>query len=109
MRVSIIIPTLNEAACLADTLHSLREQRPHEILVVDGGSTDETCALAASADRLLHSPCGRAVQMNHGAAHATGDALLFVHGDCKLEAGALAAAVRCLRKPRVAAGCFQMR
>jgi rSAM/selenodomain-associated transferase 2 len=109
MRVSIIIPTLNEAACLGDTLRSLREQRPHEILVVDGGSTDATCDVAAGADRLLHGPRGRAVQMNHGAAHATGDMLLFLHGDCTLEAGALTAAVRCLRKRRVAAGCFQMR
>lgn len=109
MRVSIIIPTLNEAACLADTLRSFREQRPHEILVVDGGSTDDTCAVAADADRLLHGPRGRAAQMNHGAAHATGDALLFLHGDCTLEAGALAEVVRCLRTPQVAAGCFRMR
>jgi len=109
VRVSIIIPTLNEAACLAETLRSLRQQQPHEILVVDGGSTDGTCDLAAAADRLLHGPRGRAAQMNHGAAHASGDVLLFLHGDCTLEAGALTEALRCLRKPSVAAGCFQMR
>jgi rSAM/selenodomain-associated transferase 2 len=46
--------------------------------------------------------------MNHGAAHATGDALLFLHADCSLEEGALAAAERCLARRGVAAGCFRM-
>src|SRR5260370_9475605 len=58
MRVSIIIPTLNEAAGLGNTLRSLREQRPHEIIVVDGGSTDAPGHLASGADRLLHGPPG---------------------------------------------------
>jgi rSAM/selenodomain-associated transferase 2 len=109
VRVSIIIPTLNEAACLADTLRSLRDQQPHEILVVDGGSTDGTCAHATAADCLLHTSRGRATQLNHGAVHATGDVLLFLHADCTLETGALTEAVRCLRRRNVAAGCFQMR
>jgi rSAM/selenodomain-associated transferase 2 len=109
VRVSVIIPTLNEADCLADTLRSARQERPHEIIVVDGGSGDGTCERAAEADRVLHGPRGRAAQMNHGAAHATGDALLFLHADCTLELGALAAAVRCLRRRGVAAGCFRMR
>jgi rSAM/selenodomain-associated transferase 2 len=109
VRVSVIIPTLNEATGLADTLRSLRQERPHEIIVVDGGSRDATCERASEADVVLSGPRGRAAQMNHGAAHATGDALLFLHADCTLEAGALAAAVRCLRRPGVAAGCFRMR
>jgi rSAM/selenodomain-associated transferase 2 len=102
------MPTLNEARCLADTLLLLRQHQPHEILVVDGGSSDDTCRLAGAADRLLHGPRGRAAQMNLGAAHATGDVLLFLHADCSLEAGALAEAERCLRGRRVAAGCFRM-
>jgi len=108
MSVSVIIPTLNEASCLAETLASLRRQLPHQIIVVDGGSQDSTCQLAQSADLLLHSPPGRARQMNFGAAHATGDVLVFLHADCQLESGALEAAEKCLRKPEVVAGCFHM-
>ena len=108
MSVSIILPTLNEESCLGETLRLLRIQRPHEILVADGGSTDATCAIAVVADRLLQGVRGRAAQMNLGAAHATGDVLLFLHADCRLEPGALQAAERCLRRGG-AAGCFQMR
>src|SRR5262245_23100484 len=114
MSVSVIIPTLNEAGCLAGTLSSLREQRPREIIVVDGGSQDTTCQIARAMAmalhghacppgavgmapiRLLHSPPGRARQMNLGAGHATGDILLFLHADCQLESGALEAAENCL-------------
>jgi rSAM/selenodomain-associated transferase 2 len=109
MPISVIIPTLNEAACLASTIDKIRAQQPHEILVVDGGSTDATAAAAAQANLFLCGPRGRARQMNLGAAHATGDGLLFLHADCTLEAGALAEAERCLRRPGVAAGCFTMR
>ena len=108
MSVSIILPTLNEESCLGETLRLLRAQRPHEILVADGGSTDATCAIAVVADRLLQGARGRAAQMNLGAAHATGDVLLFLHADCRLETGALEAAERCLRRG-AAAGCFRMR
>jgi rSAM/selenodomain-associated transferase 2 len=106
--VSVIIPTLNEEACLGETLRRLREQGPCEVIVVDGGSSDATCQVARAADRLLERPRGRAAQMNHGAAHARGDVLLFLHADCALELGALAAAEEALRGLRVAAGCFRM-
>jgi rSAM/selenodomain-associated transferase 2 len=107
MSVSVVIPTLNEESCLAQTLRELHEQAPHQIIVVDGGSSDATCA-SVSADLLLHGPRGRAVQMNLGAAHASADVLLFLHADCTLEAGALAEAERCLQTPGVVAGCFSM-
>ncbi len=108
MSVSVIIPTLNEERCLAESLALLRQHRPHEIIVIDGGSSDATCRLAAQADLLLQGPRGRALQMNLGAAHARGDVLLFLHADCSLESGALLQAERSLRLPRVVAGCFRM-
>lgn len=109
MPVSVVIPTWNEAACLGDTIAGLRKQQPHEIIVVDGGSTDATRAAAAAANRFVEAPSGRAAQMNAGAAYATGDVLLFMHADCSLQAGAIAQAERHLRRPDVAAGCFTMR
>ena len=86
-RISVIVPTLNEAqgivGCL-DGLASLRS-RGHEVVVVDGGSDDGTAALAAKgADRVLAAPRGRASQMNAGAALAQGDVLLFLHADTRL-------------------------
>src|SRR5436190_15596339 len=109
MSVSIVIPTWNEAQTIAETLRGLRAQTPHEIIVVDGGSTDATTILANVADRVLTSAPGRAFQMNAGAALATGDFLLFLHADCRLAAGALRAIERTLAKPSILAGCFSMR
>jgi rSAM/selenodomain-associated transferase 2 len=109
MTVSLIIPALNEESCLGDTLTLLRLLKPHEIIVVDGGSSDATCLLASAADCLLHGPRGRALQMNLGAAQATGDVLLFLHADSSLEAGALEEAERLLARPKAVAGCFRMR
>jgi rSAM/selenodomain-associated transferase 2 len=108
MSVSIILPTLNEESCLGEALRLLRAQKPREILVADGGSTDATCAMGVGADGLLQGARGRAAQMNLGAAHATGDVLLFLHADCRLEPGALQAAEQCMRRG-AAAGCFHMR
>jgi rSAM/selenodomain-associated transferase 2 len=108
MPVSVIIPTLNEADCLAETLRSLRSENPHEVIVVDGGSTDATREAAREADLILDAPRGRAAQMNRGAARASGDILLFLHADCTLEPGALRAAEQCLGRRGVVAGCYRM-
>jgi rSAM/selenodomain-associated transferase 2 len=107
VRFSVVIPTFNEALCLESTLRGLAAEDPHEILVVDGGSGDDTCRIAAAHARLLHSPRGRAAQMNMGATEARGDALLFLHADCSLECGALRSAARILTRG-AAAGCFRM-
>jgi rSAM/selenodomain-associated transferase 2 len=106
--ISIIIPTLDEAGCIAETIRSLRVQEPLEIIVVDGGSTDATAKGASAADRFIISRPGRALQMNAGAAAASGDVLLFLHADCRLEQGSLPQAERLLKRRSVVAGCFRM-
>jgi rSAM/selenodomain-associated transferase 2/rSAM/selenodomain-associated transferase 1 len=83
-RISVIVPALNEAALITEVLQALAplRRRGHEVIVVDGGSSDGTSALAAPlADRVLHTPKGRALQMNVGAHAATGDVLWFLHAD----------------------------
>lgn len=83
-RYSIIIPTLNESACIIGTLSSLQGMRArgHEIIVVDGGSHDRTLILARPlVDRVCVSPPGRARQMNTGAALARGEVFIFLHAD----------------------------
>jgi rSAM/selenodomain-associated transferase 2 len=89
--VSIIVPAINEAGQIVATLQPLQPLRAagHEVIVVDGGSTDGTAALAVPlADRVLRSERGRARQMNSGAAAARGQILLFLHADTYLPAGA---------------------
>jgi rSAM/selenodomain-associated transferase 2 len=107
MDFSVIIPTLNEESLLGQTIEAVRVLQPCEIIVVDGGSTDGTRRAAARADRFLLSDHGRARQMNRGAGLARGNALLFLHADCTLEVGALAAAEQCLLRPGVVACCFR--
>ena len=90
-RLSIIVPVLNEASHIAATLHALAplRERGHEVLVVDGGSSDSTVACCEGlADRVLQAPRGRARQMNAGAAVATHTTLLFLHADTTLPAAA---------------------
>jgi rSAM/selenodomain-associated transferase 2 len=85
--LSIIMPVLDEASGIADALDALADlrRRGAEIIVVDGGSRDATMERARSgADQILPSPRGRALQMNAGAAVASGDVLLFLHADTRL-------------------------
>ena len=92
MKVSIIIPVLNEAELIAETLSRLAPCRDqgHELIVVDGGSSDETVSVSqAHADKVLCSSKGRARQMNHGIAAAQGDILLFLHADTQMAHQAL--------------------
>ena len=108
-RISVIIPTLNESSCVAATIAHLRALGECEVIVADGGSDDGTVAQASGADRVLTGARGRSAQMNFGASAATGELLLFLHADCRPEAGAFAEVRRWLRKGGVAAGCFRMR
>lgn len=87
MRLSIILPVLNEGERLRGALGALRRLRGagHEVIVVDGGSDDDTARIAGElADRCLVAPRGRAAQMNAGAQEASGDVLLFLHADTLL-------------------------
>lgn len=86
-RLSIIVPTLNEAEGIQATLCALSPLRARgaEIIVADGGSTDGTVVLARPfADHVIVAPRGRARQMNAGAAVARGECLLFLHADTRL-------------------------
>jgi rSAM/selenodomain-associated transferase 2 len=90
LRISIIIPALNEAQVLTPSLTRLQglRQSGHEVLLVDGGSSDATVSLAAPlVDTIAHAPQGRARQMNAGARLARGDMLIFLHADTCLPEG----------------------
>ena len=90
-RLSIIVPVLNEAEAIVQSLGALAALRAQgvEVVVADGGSTDDTMRLAAPlADTVVLAPRGRALQMNAGAAAARGEILLFLHADTVLPAAA---------------------
>lgn len=107
--ISIIIPTLNEAASIEATLASLRGASDVEVIIVDGGSRDETVALARSyGAKVLASPPGRARQMNAGAEVAKGEVLLFLHGDTRLPEGFDEWVRQALARPGVVAGAFRL-
>jgi rSAM/selenodomain-associated transferase 2/rSAM/selenodomain-associated transferase 1 len=87
MKLAIVVPVLNEAATLAARLEALAPLRARgaELLVVDGGSSDSTLAIAQPlADRVLRAPRGRASQLNAGACATRADGLLFLHADTQL-------------------------
>jgi rSAM/selenodomain-associated transferase 2 len=90
--VSVIIPAFNEASTLPRSLPALLAQAgAFEVIVVDGGSTDDTCDIVRTCPdvRLVTAPKGRAVQMNAGARTAHGEMLLFLHADTLLPPGAI--------------------
>ena len=87
--ISVIVPTLNAAGTLPDALDALcGSAMVREVIVADGGSSDESVARAGSAGaRVIVTPRGRGGQLAAGAAAASGSWLLFLHADCRLEAG----------------------
>jgi rSAM/selenodomain-associated transferase 2 len=111
-RISIIVPVLNEAQGISESLAALAplRARGHEVIVVDGGSSDQTPDLARrAADRVVSAPRGRASQMNAGAALARGEVLVFLHADTRLPEGAGARILQGLAASCRAWGRFDVR
>ena len=114
MAISVIIPALNEEKSLPQTLASLSASGINEVIVVDGGSTDNTisitenfCASAPNA-RLVTAPAGRPSQMNAGAKASHGDILLFLHADTRLPADAQPLIESVLTDQKVVGGRFDV-
>lgn len=108
MRISVIIPALNEEACIGRTLAAAIRLRPLEIIVADGGSTDRTVNIAREYGRVIQSARGRGVQQQTAAAAAAGDVLWFLHADTVPNPGTLEAIEECLGEERVAGGNFSL-
>jgi rSAM/selenodomain-associated transferase 2 len=111
VRLSAIVPALNEAAVLDASLGALAPLRARggEVIVVDGGSRDATVQLAAAkADRVIAAPRGRACQMNAGAAAASGEVLFFVHADTRVPENADILIARALEQSERVWGRFDV-
>ncbi|MAG32226.1 MAG: glycosyltransferase [Deltaproteobacteria bacterium] len=114
MKISVVIPTLDESARIVDTLGSvsgvaagLDFASEIEVIVVDGGSRDETGRLAREAGaRVLESERGRARQLRMGAERSTGDVILFLHADTRLPPGWVQDMCRVLSDPGCTGGAF---
>ena len=110
--MSVIIPTLNEAQHIADTLRRVEDPSDQlEVIVTDGGSTDDTLRRireTTPSATIVETPRGRARQMNAGAELATGSVLMFLHADTLLPQGALSSVRDALSDAMVAGGCFRI-
>lgn len=107
--ISVIIPTRNEEDSIAAAIEHVRDSGVREVIVVDGGSSDQTCAQARAAGAtVFESAPGRGTQQNLGATEATGDVLLFLHADTRLPPDFLEQINGILSRTGVSAGAFQL-
>ena len=111
MKISIIVPVLNEGERLLPFLEHLRERAPSaEIILVNAAGSEKVPEpVAKFCDRSLTSRRGRATQMNAGANVASGEALWFVHADCQVPGGCLEEITCMLQDRQVVGGCFRIR
>lgn len=110
MKLSVIIPALNEAGTIQRAIESSLALSPHEVIVADGGSTDDTIDAARKLGcHVIECPRGRALQQNTGAAAASGDVLLFLHADSWIVPEAREQMEKTLRSPDIPGGAFHHR
>jgi rSAM/selenodomain-associated transferase 2 len=110
MKISVIIPALNEAKGILPCLDSVKNQAGEfELFVVDGGSVDGTVEAVRPHAGVIYSDRGRAVQMNSGAHQSTGEVLLFLHADSYLPQHAFPLLEQVLADPRIVGGTFRLR
>lgn len=108
-KISVIIPTLNEAGNIQNAIASIQSGTNIEVIVVDGGSQDYTVELSQSLGaKVISSPPGRAMQMNAGAFMASGDILLFLHADTRIPINFDVMIRTALQQPRIVAGAFTL-
>ncbi len=106
--ISVIIPVLNEDKILEKTLYSLQpELTGHELIIVDGGSSDTSVEIAKKYGTVIISVKGRGKQLNAGAEQANGEIFVFLHADVWLEEGAIAAVGRAITCGYVGGGFIQ--
>ena len=109
-KISIVVPTLNEADNLRATLDALQVFGDAEIIVVDGGSDDATVSIARDYNvKILHSKRGRGMQLQTGGAAATGEVFWFVHADTVPPPDAIFEIKKALKDSRVGGGNFTIR
>lgn len=110
MRVTLMIPALNEAKALPATIANVAalDPQPDEILLVDGGSDDATLALAGSAgwNTVISPTRGRGPQINFGVDQAQGDIVCVLHADSLLPTDAVAHVRTVLRDPQISLATF---
>jgi rSAM/selenodomain-associated transferase 2 len=107
VRISVLIPALDEAAVIGAVVRHTVETLPgHEVIVVDGGSKDDTAEIAATCAAVVRTTASRGSSLNDAARIAHGNVLLFLHADTRLPADAGTEIARVLREPRVVGGAF---